>query len=294
MSSNKGHIWINGELVRGSSPVLYADNRAFAYGDGLFELIHAYGTEGKHLPKHLNRMVNSMKILGMLPPPYLTLEFLSQEISRTLNKNRIYGSAKVKISLYRRSGSEYASTSEEVGMLIHTEALTHNFYPINSKGLVLDFYTQIRKPINILSPIKTCSALLNVMAANYAAKHQWDDCILINDQNRIVGTTSSNIFALKGTNLYTPPMSEGAVSGVMRSIILEMAPKLKLKVHGNEPIEPTQLFNMDEIFTTNAITGIQWVVGIRDKRFFGDTCRRISQALNRQTFPNQFNDGFSG
>lgn len=294
MQDRRNYIWLNGDFIRADMPAIGVNNRAFAYGDGFFEFIHAYGTEGKHLSLHLNRMLNSMKILAMIPPPFLNIQFLSNEIKRTLNKNRIFGSSRVRVTVYRNEGGLYAPTNNEIGMIIQTDDLDQNFYPYNSKGLVVDIYTDIRKPINILSPIKNCSALLYVLASTHMQQNGLDDCILINDQNRIIEATSSNLFALKGDNLITPPISDGCVSGVMRSIIIKLAPKLKLNVIDNQPIEPSALLNMDELFLTNAIKGVQWVVGLRTKRYFGMISKRISHELNKLTFPDQFKDGFSG
>lgn len=294
MQNKKNFIWLNGDFIRGDMPAIGVENRAFAYGDGFFELIHAYGTEGKHLSLHLNRMLNSMKVLAMIPPPFLTLNFLSNEIKRTLNKNRVFGSARVRVTVFRKEGGLYAPTNNEIGMIMQTDALDQDFYPYNSKGLVVDLYTDTRKPINVLSPIKGCNALLYVLASTHMQQNGLDDCILINDQNRIVEATSSNLFALTGNNLITPPISDGCVSGVMRSIIIKLAPKLKLNVIDNQPIEPSELLNMDELFLTNAVKGVQWIVGLRTKRYFGMVSKRISHELNKFTFPDQFRDGFSG
>jgi branched-chain amino acid aminotransferase len=294
MQNKRNYIWLNGDFMRAEMPVIGAGNRAFAYGDGFFESIHAYGTEGKHLDLHLNRMLNSMRILEMIPPPFLTLHFLSNEIKRTLNKNRIFGSARVRITVYRNEGGLYAPTNDEIGMTIKTDALEQDFYPYNSKGLVVDLYTDTRKPINILSPIKSCNALLYVLSSKYVQQNNLDDCILINDQNRVAEATSSNLFALKGKNLITPPISEGCVSGVMRSVVIKLAPKLGLKLTDNQPIEPSDLLNMDELFLTNTVKGIEWIVGLRTKRYFGVISKRINYELNKLTFPDQFKDGFSG
>ncbi|HCY00628.1 MAG TPA: hypothetical protein DG754_10860, partial [Bacteroidales bacterium] len=100
MQNRRSYIWLNGDFIRDDMPAIGVNNRVFSYGDGFFELIHAYGTQGKHLSLHLNRMLNSMKILAMIPPPFLTLNFLSNEIKRTLNKNRIFGSARVRVTEY--------------------------------------------------------------------------------------------------------------------------------------------------------------------------------------------------
>ncbi len=294
MRDKRNYIWLNGDFIRDDSPAIGLDNRAFAYGDGFFESIHAYGTEGKHLQLHLNRMIKSMEILGMTPPPFLAISFLANEIQRTLNKNRIFNSARVRVTVFRNSGGLYAPKNNSIGISIQTQELDQNFYEYNSKGLVVDFYTDIRKPINLLSPIKSCNALLFVMAGRFKQQNSLDDCILINDQNRAVEATSSNLFALKGNNLITPPLSEGCVAGVMRSIVINIAPSLGLKVIDNQPIDPSALLNMDELFLTNAVKGIQWIVGIKTRRYFGTVSKKLCKELNKLTFPNQFSDGFSG
>ncbi len=84
------YIWINGEFTKENQSVLTLRNRSFLYGDGFFETIHAYGTEGKHLSIHFSRISKSLSILGMEQPSYLNENFLAREITRLLNKNRFF------------------------------------------------------------------------------------------------------------------------------------------------------------------------------------------------------------
>ncbi len=284
MQDKRNFFWLNGEMVRSDQPALTINNRLFAFGDGFYELIHAYGTEGKHLALHLERIVSVMQILSMSPPPYLSLQFLSDEIRRLLNKNRIFGSASIRVTVFRQTGELSAPDTDPVSIAIQAEALEADYYPYNQRGLVVDLFSDIRKPISPLSTIGGSNSLLNVLAAKYAKQMQVDECILINDQNRVVECISSNLFAVKGNVLLTPPLDEGCTGGVMRSIVLQLATKVGLKPIDNRPIEVDDLLKMDELFIANAIEGVQWIVGLRLKRYFGSVSQKISAELYRQTF----------
>jgi branched-subunit amino acid aminotransferase/4-amino-4-deoxychorismate lyase len=291
---NRNYIWLNGEFTNSTQPILNITNRSFAYGDGFFETIHAYGTEAKHLNLHFNRIVKSMQVLAMEVPPYLNQEFLAREITRLLNKNRDFGSARVRLTVFRNEGGLYTPTNNTVSIAIHAAALPQNFYPLNTKGLVVDIYTDMRKPINILSPLKSCNAQLYVLAGLYKQQAGLDDCLIINDQNRIAEASSSNVFVVKDNIIHTPAISEGCVAGVMRQVVISLAPKAGYKIVDNSEIKPDMLINADEIFLTNSISGIQWIVGLRHKRYFGVVSRKLSTLLNKETFADQFKEGFSG
>lgn len=290
----RSYIWLNGEFTRENQSILTLDNRSFLYGDGFFESIHAFGTEAKHINYHFTRIVKSLSLLGMNKPSFLTPDFLSNEITRLLNKNRYFNSTRVRVTLFRKEGGLYTPEQNDISIAIQAKPLNTKFYEFNQKGLVVDLFTELRKPINYLSPIKSCNAILYVMAGKYKQLSKVDDCILINDQNRIVEAISSNIFIVKGEKIFTPSLDEGCVAGVMRQVVIGLASRCGYKVFDKETIEVDSLIEADELFLTNAIKGIQWVVGLQQKRFFGLVSKRLSDELNKETFTDQFKAGFSG
>jgi branched-subunit amino acid aminotransferase/4-amino-4-deoxychorismate lyase len=292
--ATKSFVWHNGAFVSTGLHTFGIENRSFAYGDGLFETIHAFGTSARHLRLHFNRLLWSMKLLGMDPPTHFSETFLDQEISRLLNKNRIFGSARVRVTVNRKTGGYYAPSGFGIDMTIQTSGLEENFYVINQKGLVVDFYTELRKPTNFLSNIKTTSSMLHVLAGLHARSIEVDESLLINDQNRLAESTSSNIFLVKDKMLLTPPLNEGCLKGIVRELIIDIAPKLGYKVIQDRPVEPELLTQSDEVFLTNAISGIRWVVAFKTFRYFSKVSRELCAALNRFTFPDQFKEGFSG
>jgi branched-chain amino acid aminotransferase len=291
---SKSFVWIDGQFFPEDQAVFTVKNRSFAYGDGLFETIHAFGTTARHLQLHFDRISKGFGFLELDPPPYFTPQFLDNEITRTLNKNRIFGSARVRLTAYREDGGYYSPHGSGVHFSIQAKALPNNFYELNKKGLVVDVYTDLRKPINELSSIKSCNSLLYVMAGLYKNKLGLDDCLLINDQNRVAEAISSNLFFVIGNNLYTPSLKEGCVEGIMRHLVIITAKQLGVKVLDEAAVDPHDLLHADELFLTNAVKGIQWVVGLKERRYFCKISRLLSDRINTITFPDQFKDGFSG
>ena len=124
--------------------------------------------------------------------------------------------------------------------------------------------------------------------------NQVDDCIILNDEGRVSETISSNIFIIKGNKLYTPSLAEGCIPGIMRDIVCKIAPTLGFEVNNQVAFSAKSLHGSDEVFLTNSINGIRWVIGIKQNRYFCSASKKIVDSLNRYTFPDQFKDGFSG
>jgi branched-chain amino acid aminotransferase len=101
----------------------------------------------------------------------------------------------------------------------------------------------------------------------------------VNDKTHLIETISSNIFAVKNGVLYTPPVSDGCVNGVMRKKIIEIAAANRIAVYEN-PIMQSVLLSSDELFLTNTIKGIQWVVAYKQKRYFNNMSKKLLEKLN--------------
>lgn len=290
----KSYIWVNGNIISSDTPVISANNRSFLYGDGLFETIHAFGTQGRNLNFHLSRLKRGMEILNIEIPSFLDESMLSKEITRLLNKNRIFGSARVRLTVYRNDGGKYIPLNDSAGIIIETEPLELKMYELNSKGYTIEIYQDIKKPINVFSSIKSCNSLYYILAGIYQKKSNVNDCLLLNEHGRIAEAISSNVFIVKGDNIYTPAISEGCIPGIMREVIIKVASTLGLKVNNQVAIPVQELYECDEIFLTNAITGIRWVVAFRQQRYFNKVSKLLMEAINRYTFKDQFDIGSSG
>lgn len=278
------YIWFNGEYHRTDSPVLNIGNRAFRYGDGLFETIHCYGTEPYYLDFHYKRLTKGLQLLEIEKPYSLSQVKLNEVITKLLNKNRHFGSTRVRVSVFRSNGGLYTPESNSASVAVESYPLDFRFYQYNQQGLMLDIYDDIAKPINILSSVKSCNALLYVKAGLYRKKNELDECIILNEYGRVAESISSNVFVVKKGEIFTPGLSEGCIPGVMRQVVINLARSLGYKVFDDVALNTKVFSTCDELFLTNAISGIRWVLGLGGNRYFNTVSRQLSAELNRITF----------
>ncbi|MCK5028706.1 MAG: aminotransferase class IV, partial [Bacteroidales bacterium] len=249
----------NGEYHFKDEFGLSFNNRAFCYGDALFETMHANGAEIQFFKDHMIRLKYGMNILKMEIPSVIESNLLEKEIIKLLHKNKLYQGVRIRLSVYRNNGGKYTPKENSVSYLVETEYIENDLYSLNQKGLVIDLYNEIKKPVNSFSNLKTSNALLYVMAGLYAKEKKLDDCIILNENGNIVEGISSNIFLIKGETLCTPALKDGPVAGIMRKQILRIADSVGFTINHEKSITEQQLLDANEVFFTNSISGIKWV-----------------------------------
>ncbi len=272
----------NGKIVSAEEPVVKASNRSFRYGDALFETIRFTYNRPQFLAEHLNRLFKGMKILKMEVNASFTVEFFEKAILELAQKNSITTDGRVRLTVYRNEGGFYAPDTNSVSYIIEASPMEDVGYVLNEKGYTVDLFNDFKKQQNTLSSIKSANSLVYVLAG--IAKHelQLDDCIIQNDKNHIIETISSNIFAVKNGVLYTPPVAEGCVDGVMRKKVIEIATTNKIAVY-EIAVMQNVLLAADELFLTNSFSGIRWVVAYKQKRYFNNTSKKLIEKLNELT-----------
>ncbi|MDF2432641.1 MAG: branched-chain amino acid aminotransferase, partial [Mucilaginibacter sp.] len=181
---------------------------------------------------------------------------------------------------YRDADGLYTPSQNKMGFCLEVQPLDEPRYFLNGKGLIMDIFEELPKPSNYLSNIKTCNSLIYVMAGLYKTQNKLDDVFLLNQNGFLCEASSSNIFILYQNHLYTPALSEGCVEGVMRQVIIELAKKINLPVTEAQ-INPEILYEADEVFLTNAIRGIQSVMGFGVRRYFNETSKILMDELNK-------------
>lgn len=271
----------NGTLIQQDQPVIRSSNRSFRYGDGVFETIRVINGKPQLLEKHFQRLLEGCKILNYeLSSDQQQLHHFVAQVKTLIEKNLSCNNSRIRFSIFRNDGGFYTPNSNAISFLIEINPLLENEYTLNTKGLLVDIYPDIKKAKSLLSKLKSSNALLYVLASNYALQHKWDDSIIVNDKGNIVEATNSNIFAVKNGVLYTPPIDEGCVDGVMRSHIIKVAFESKIAVY-EIPLAMNVLLNADELFLTNAINGIKWIGAYKVKRYFNNTSKLLIERLNQ-------------
>jgi branched-subunit amino acid aminotransferase/4-amino-4-deoxychorismate lyase len=268
----------NGQLVNAEMPYL-TDNRAFRYGDGVFETIRILSGKPHNLSAHLARLKKGMEVLGIeIPANFLETE-IPAAIANCVTANALTLSGKMRLQVFRGGVGTYRSQANHPDYIITLDEMPFNLFMVNSEGLTVDLYQDIKKPKNILSNLKTSNGLLYVMALNFAKKNHLEEAIIMNVEGNIIESAQSNIFLVSNGVLYTPPLQDGCVGGTMRMKVINTALAHNIKVYESS-LTPQNMLIADEVILTNAIRGLQWVGQYKSKQYGNLITRKLVAIIN--------------
>lgn len=235
-----------------------SSNRAFLYGDGVFESILIRQGEAPFLAYHLTRLRESLAILDINPPFPLDN---TAEIWRHIQSIIQYdtqNSYRVRLSVWRDSTGLYTPNSNQSDFLFQAQIVD-----IAAQKIFLDkvdICPSVRLAYDSFSALKSLSAGRYVVAARFRQAEGLDDCFLLNTDGRIAEASSSNVFVVTEDNtIYTPALSEACINGVMRRVVLDTLNTLSYKVIEGQ-IDLNCLAQAKEIFLSNAISGVRTIL----------------------------------
>ncbi|APZ47792.1 aminotransferase class IV [Polaribacter reichenbachii] len=268
-------INFNGELLFNENVKLSPENRGFKYGDAIFETIKVNNNKIVFWEDHYFRLMASMRMLRMKIPMQFTLEFLQEEILKTVAVQDQATSFRVRLSVFRKDGGLYTPKTNQIDYLIDVKENKYQTKDIYKVDVFKDFYNYS----GLLSTIKTNNRMVNTLASIYADENDLDNCVLINEKKGVVEVTNANIFILKGNVIKTPALSEGCIKGILRMKVIDTIAKNKEYSLEETSISPFEIQKADEVFITNAIIGIQPVTNYKKKKFNVDFANKISKSL---------------
>ncbi|WP_452223522.1 aminotransferase class IV [Lacinutrix chionoecetis] len=273
-------INVNGNFSEDHT-ILTPENRGYSYGDALFETIKVSFGKVLFLEDHYFRLMASMRIMRMEIPMTFTMEFIEEEILKTVDKNSLLkASARVKIQVHRNSGGYYLPTNKAVSFIISAQALDNDFYLLNDDTYEVDLFKDFYIAPGLLSTLKTNNKAINVVGSIFAKENDLDNCLLLNTNKNVVEALNGNLFLVRGNTIKTPPIADGCLKGIMRSQIikvLELLPEFTLE---EASISPFELQKADELFITNVIQGIQPITKYRKKEFKKEVSTMLLQKVN--------------
>jgi branched-chain amino acid aminotransferase len=263
----------NGGIVNGKDPVHGPADHSYRYGDGLFETMRIADSKILSEKYHFERLFSGMKLLKFAVPGSFTEQKIKEEIITLSRKNNCAVTARVRLSVSRGAGGLY-DCDDQFSYLIECAPLKEN--TTNQNGLIVDIFPDARKGIDAFSNLKSANYLPYVMAALWAKENELDDALVLNQHGRICDATIANIFWVKDLEIYTPPLNEGCVAGVMRRKILESG------LPANESILTKEaLLQADEVFLTNAVAGARWVRRCGEKLYSNNVAQEIYKQLGQ-------------
>ncbi len=268
----------NGDLINKNDFSVSVNNRAFKYGDAIFETINVINNHVVFWEDHYFRLMASMRMLRMEIPLKFTLEFLEEEILKSIPNQIENKKLRIRLSVFRKDGGLYTPKTNEVDYVIEVSENTYQTKSTYQIDLFKDFYNYS----GLLSTIKTTNRMLNTLASIYMEENELDNCVLLNENKGIVEATNANIFVVKGNEIKTPALTEGCIKGIVRKKVIEILQKNKDYILTETSISPFEMQKADELFLTNSIIGIQPVTKYRKKEFKTEVGEKLLANLKLQ------------
>ncbi len=264
------YININGKLTAADNNLIPVDNGAFRYGYGLFETILVQNGSLQLADLHMERLFSGLQQLLLNTPALLTPARLTEQVLKTVGKNNLEEACRVRLQFYAGGGGYYGNNVAQTGYIIECFPLTETLTGHNENGLVLGVATGVKKSVDSLSNLKSCNALIYAMAARQAKANHWNDALITNTNDHIIETTIANVFWVKDGNIFTPPLADGCIAGIMRRHIMQVLGNVTEQTLTHDILDEA-----DEVFTTNAVKRIKWVKRIGNTTYANDTIRNI-------------------
>ena len=257
-------------------------NRAFLYGDSVFETIKVVKNKILFWEEHYLRLMSSMRILKIEIPNTFTPEYLEDQIKKTNFSISKLFSGRVRLTIFRDGGGFYTPKSNESCFVIKSFENDKIFFETEFKEYTVDIYKDYFIQSNLLSNLKTNNRLINVLGSIYAKNNGLENCILLNDQKLVAEFLNGNIFIVKENIVLTPPLGSGCLSGVMRNKIIESITGIPLIEVKEENFSAYEIISSQEIWVSNCISGIIPVTDYRNKQFGNSLARKVTDLFNNE------------
>ena len=266
----------NGNLVAFDDVKITPNNRAFKYGDSVFETIKVVHGKLVFWEEHYFRLMASMRMLRMKIPMNFTLEFLEEQLLKTVSVNENNKNTRARLSVTRKDGGFYTPNTNEIDFLIESQEIEYSTKASYKVDLFKDFYVYS----GYLSTVKTNNKLIHTLASIYAKENELDNCILLNERKGVVEVTNASLFLIKGTLIKTPPLTEGCLKGIAREKVISVITSSNNYTLEEAIISPFEIQKADEVFITNSIIGIQPITNYRKKEFSTDISKKLAMSFS--------------
>jgi len=284
--------WINGKFVPREDASISIFDHGVLYGDGIFEGIRFYQRKAFLLEAHLTRLAQSAAVL-QLTLPYC-LEDIQQAIEESIKRSSTdHGYLRIVVTRGEGSLGIDPTSCLKANMFIIGEQLTVVNSSANEAGIRVIISSWRRIPNDSLdSRIKSLNYLNQILARLDAKNANADEAILLNHAGFVTEASVENIFIVKNKILMTPPAIDGALDGVTRKLILDLAHQLG--IHASEKsMTPYDLYTSDECFLTGTgseLVPVKSVDGRSIQHCPGPIFKQLQNAFHQITYGEINND----
>ncbi len=244
-------IYINGSYFSEADAKISVFDHGLLYGDGIFEGIRIYNNRVFKLVEHVERLYYSAKAIALTIP--MTQEEMIRAVVETCKANNL-SDGYIRLVVTRGEGTLGLGPDRCKKAQVIIIASTIQLYPeeLYTKGMSIITVATTRNHHNAINPaIKSLNYLNNILAKIEANNAGVQEAIMLNSQGYVAECTGDNIFLVKRNQLITPPLSAGALYGITRGTVLDLAREAGLEV--SEPdVTRYDVYNADECFLTGS------------------------------------------
>ncbi|MDZ7605038.1 MAG: aminotransferase class IV [Cyclobacteriaceae bacterium] len=241
-------------------------NRAFRYGDGLFETIAVLNGEPRFLSRHLERLRAGARVLGLENADISDEALIASNCMKMHENSSKPPFGILRMYLFRDGDGQYSPLSRSAHLLMTLESKPP---PIVATAQKAGFSERVVNFPTITSRFKTISALKYVLAGMEKTERSLDEIIISDYHGYISETLAANIFWKKGNIYYTPPIDTGCIDGIMRNWLIEKLRSGRFTV-SEVQINAAELLTADALFAVNAL-GLKHILSIEKHHFSIDT-----------------------
>lgn len=251
----KGACWLNGEVVPADKACIPVQDHGLLYGDGVFEGVRFYGRRPFRLVAHLERLAASARVIDLsIPYPEAVI---AQAAADTIAAQPLEDGY-LRLVVTRGCGPLGLDPRGcgPPNVFVLSGPLTLVAPEVRQRGLRVVIAGIRRLGGDALDPrAKSLNYLNHILARQQANAAGVDEAILLNGAGRVAEASTENVFVVRQGRLLTPPVTDGALEGVTRAAILELAPSLDLDA-GESSLTPYDLYTADEVFLSGTGAGL--------------------------------------
>jgi branched-chain amino acid aminotransferase len=281
-------VSIDGRLFPPGQPQISVFDRGFLYGDSIYEVLRTYRGHLFEVEAHLARLRGSAQLIGLTLP--LPAELLRTRMDDAVRASRTSESY-VRLIVTRGEGEIGLDPALAVDphVIVIVRALQPPPPEVYRDGVevtVVDVRRNLRQAIDPAA--KTGNYLNSVLALREARARGGYEALMLDSLGRVTEGSSSNVFAVTGGKVVTPPL-DGILEGVTRRVVLDLARDLGLTATEAE-LFPEELFRADELFLTSTIRELVPVVRVDGQAIAkgkpGPVTRRLLEAFRKRAEPD--------
>lgn len=276
-------IYLNRVMLEATKARVAPVSSAMLYGRGVFTTIAIYNSKPFLWPRHWQRLADHAARLSV-DCGGANERNIGEALEKLVAVNQVRN-GRARVILLARSGRDVWRTKKESARKTDLLIMTGEPQKISSAGMSLAVSPYRTNTFSPLAGIRSLNYLEQVLSWEEAQARDFDEAVVLNERGEIVSGTMANLFWVKNGTLHTPSLSTGAVAGITRGAVIELAEKQFIPVIEGV-YELGDLTEADEIFLTSASLGVALVTTFDFRQYAPTTasiCLRLADAYKDLT-----------